>query len=68
MKKGDYSDDFLQHVALNFILAGRDTTSVALSWFFYLIMQNPATEDKILREIGGVLMEPRGADVSQSRK
>ncbi|MQL78757.1 hypothetical protein Taro_011200 [Colocasia esculenta] len=65
MKKGDYSDDFLQHVALNFILAGRDTSSVALSWFFWLVMQNPAVEDKILREIGGVLMETRGADVSR---
>ncbi|KAJ7952286.1 putative Cytochrome P450 [Quillaja saponaria] len=33
-KKESYSDEFLQHVALNFILAGRDTSSVALSWFF----------------------------------
>ncbi|PRQ58131.1 putative unspecific monooxygenase [Rosa chinensis] len=35
-KKESYSDTFLQHVALNFILAGRDTSSVALSWFFWL--------------------------------
>ena len=25
MRKGTYSDESLQHVALNFILAGRDT-------------------------------------------
>ncbi|KVH95393.1 cytochrome P450 [Cynara cardunculus var. scolymus] len=35
-KKEAYSDTFLRHVALNFILAGRDTSSVALSWFFWL--------------------------------
>lgn len=59
-KKENYSDKFLQHVALNFILAGRDTSSVALSWFFWLVMQNPSVEEKILREICSVLMETRG--------
>ncbi|CAA7403370.1 unnamed protein product [Spirodela intermedia] len=62
MRKGDYSDEFLQHVALNFILAGRDTSSVALSWFFYLLIQNPRIEEKILCEICGVLAETRGED------
>lgn len=59
-KKENYSDQFLQHVALNFILAGRDTSSVALSWFFWLVIQNPSVEDKILREICSVLIETRG--------
>lgn len=62
-KKESYSDKFLQHVALNFILAGRDTSSVALSWFFWLIIQNPRVENEILREISAVLIETRGADV-----
>ena len=64
-KKESYSDSFLQHVALNFILAGRDTSSVALSWFFYMMIQNPRVEDKILREICTVLMETRGDDVAK---
>ncbi|XP_015899699.3 cytochrome P450 86A8 [Ziziphus jujuba] len=64
MKKESYSDSFLQHVALNFILAGRDTSSAALSWFFWLVIQNPTVEEKILREICTVLMETRGHDVS----
>ncbi|KAL8495219.1 hypothetical protein ACS0TY_019395 [Phlomoides rotata] len=62
-KKESYSDKFLQHVALNFILAGRDTSSAALSWFFWLIIQNPRVENEILREICTVLIETRGADV-----
>ncbi|KAL2902548.1 Cytochrome P450 86A22 [Bienertia sinuspersici] len=47
-KKESYSDKFLQQVALNFILAGRDTSSVALSWFFWLVSNNPRVEEKIL--------------------
>ncbi|GAA0160886.1 oxygenase [Lithospermum erythrorhizon] len=61
-KKESYSDKFLKHVALNFILAGRDTSSVALSWFFYSVMQNPSVEEKILHEICDVLIETRGGN------
>ena len=64
-KKESYSEEFLQHVALNFILAGRDTSSVALSWFFWLVIQNPNVEEKIITEICTVLMETRGNDTSK---
>ncbi|KAL3622137.1 hypothetical protein CASFOL_033548 [Castilleja foliolosa] len=64
-KKESYSDEFLQQVALNFILAGRDTSSVALSWFFWLVMQNPRVENKIVDEICTVLIEMRGDDVAK---
>ncbi|GAB4857390.1 hypothetical protein Ancab_015299 [Ancistrocladus abbreviatus] len=64
-KKESYTDKFLQHVVLNFILAGRDTSSVALSWFFWLVNQNPQVEEKILIEICTVLMETRGSDTSK---
>lgn len=63
-KKESYSDTFLQHVALNFILAGRDTSSVALSWFFWLVIKNPRVEEKILTEICTVLLETRGKEIS----
>ncbi|RCV07685.1 hypothetical protein SETIT_1G265100v2 [Setaria italica] len=49
MRKGSYSDESLQHVALNFILAGRDTSSVALSWFFWLVSTHPDVERKVFR-------------------
>ncbi|XP_044502185.1 cytochrome P450 86A8-like [Mangifera indica] len=64
-KKESYSDEFLQHVALNFILAGRDTSSAALSWFFWLIIQNPIIEEKILQELCGVLIDTRGDNMSK---
>ncbi|KAF4363669.1 hypothetical protein F8388_026277 [Cannabis sativa] len=64
-KKESYSNEFLQQVALNFILAGRDTSSVALSWFFWLVSQNPKIEEKILMEICTVLLDTRGNNVEK---
>ncbi|XP_006827573.2 cytochrome P450 86A7 [Amborella trichopoda] len=61
-KKEGYSNEFLRHVALNFILAGRDTSSVALSWFFWLLTQHPRVEGEIIQEISRVLTETRGRD------
>ncbi|KAG6500030.1 cytochrome P450 86A2-like [Zingiber officinale] len=62
MKKGAYTDAFLQHVVLSFILAGRDTSSVALSWFFWLVSTHPAVERRIVLELAGVLANSRGRD------
>nr|GMD64379.1 cytochrome P450 86A1 [Ipomoea batatas]GMD69279.1 cytochrome P450 86A1 [Ipomoea batatas]GMD73315.1 cytochrome P450 86A1 [Ipomoea batatas] len=67
MKKRDvdgnlYPNDVLKRIALNFVLAGRDTSSVALSWFFWLVMNNPRVEQKIVDEISSVLTETRGED------
>ncbi|MQL94857.1 hypothetical protein Taro_027521 [Colocasia esculenta] len=52
----------LKWVALNFVLAGRDTSSVALSWFFWEVMRRPDVEGKIIAEITAVLAETRGRD------
>ncbi|XVE66350.1 hypothetical protein DITRI_Ditri08aG0073300 [Diplodiscus trichospermus] len=46
-----FSDKFLRDICVNFILAGRDTSSVALSWFFWLLEKNPMVEEKIIAEI-----------------
>ncbi|PWA52136.1 cytochrome P450 [Artemisia annua] len=42
---------FLRDYIVNLMAAGKDTTSSALSWFYYNLMKNPIIEDKILREI-----------------
>lgn len=57
-EKGEaFSDKFLRDICVNFILAGRDTSSVALSWFFWLIDRNPMVEERILEEIFGIVGE-----------
>uniref|UniRef100_A0ACD5WG12 Uncharacterized protein n=1 Tax=Avena sativa TaxID=4498 RepID=A0ACD5WG12_AVESA len=51
---GELSDESLRDVVTNFIVAGRDTTSSALTWFFWTVSRRPDVEDKIVREIRAV--------------
>ncbi|XP_057983296.1 alkane hydroxylase MAH1-like [Malania oleifera] len=41
----------LRDLALNFMVAGRDTVGATLSWFFWLLAKNPSAEAKIREEI-----------------
>ncbi|KAB1213128.1 Cytochrome P450 86B1 [Morella rubra] len=54
-KRGDFSDKLLRDFCISFILAGRDTTSVALAWFFWLVDKNPEVENRILCETNDIL-------------
>lgn len=47
----DASDKFLRDTILSYFIAGRDTTSLALSWFFYLLIKNPRVVSKIRDEL-----------------
>ncbi|XP_059625983.1 cytochrome P450 94A1-like [Cornus florida] len=49
---GHSDENFVTDIVISFILAGRDTTSAALTWFFWLVSGNPDVEDKLVREIG----------------
>ncbi|CAN1152200.1 Cytochrome P450 86B1 [Linum perenne] len=51
----EFSDKYLRDFCVSFILAGRDTTSVGLAWFFWLVGNNPRVETKILDEICRIL-------------
>ncbi|KAJ4880113.1 hypothetical protein Rs2_37167 [Raphanus sativus] len=44
-------DKFLRDVILGFIVAGRDTVVSALSWFFWLLSENPQVTTLIREEI-----------------
>ncbi|CAH2075979.1 unnamed protein product [Thlaspi arvense] len=46
---------FLRDSILTFVFAGRDSTSTALTWFFWLISKNPHVEAKIHQEINANL-------------
>lgn len=51
LKSGHIEEKFVVDIVISFILAGRDTTSAALTWFFWLIYNNPRIEFEILKEI-----------------
>jgi len=42
---------------LNFIIAGRDTTAVTLSWFFYMMTCHPKVVEKIVDELATVVLK-----------
>nr|GEV23987.1 alkane hydroxylase MAH1-like [Tanacetum cinerariifolium] len=42
---------FLRDTLLGLMLAGKDTTSSGLSWFFYVLAKHPKVENNILEEI-----------------
>ncbi|KAL4203313.1 hypothetical protein AMTRI_Chr01g103410 [Amborella trichopoda] len=48
------SDEILRDVVVSFILAGRDTTSSALTWFFWLLTWYPEAEQNIRAEIQNI--------------
>ncbi|KAH6781585.1 hypothetical protein C2S52_001655 [Perilla frutescens var. hirtella] len=51
LSSGHSDEEFITDIVISFILAGRDTTSAALTWFFWLLSNNPEVEAEILREI-----------------
>ena len=50
-KSGAEFDRFLRDTTFNLMVAGRDTTSSALTWFFWLLTKHPDVEAKILDEL-----------------
>ena len=51
LNSGHSDEKFISDIVISFILAGRDTTSAALTWFFWLINKNPSVEKEIIKEI-----------------
>lgn len=51
LSSGHSEEKFVTDIVISFILAGRDTTSAALTWFFWLISRRPEVEIQILKEV-----------------
>ncbi|KAK9165701.1 hypothetical protein Scep_000892 [Stephania cephalantha] len=52
--KGLRSDKLLRDTIMNYMVAGRDTVSSALTWFFWLLSENPTAEAKIVEELKAI--------------
>ncbi|CAJ1916488.1 unnamed protein product [Sphenostylis stenocarpa] len=63
IKAEESSPEFLRDVVISFILAGRDTTSSALTWFFWILSSRPHVRRKIRDEIARVRSGTRGVGV-----
>lgn len=53
LNSGHSDEAFVTDIVISFILAGRDTTSAALTWFFWLLSNHPHVEKKVLEEVKG---------------
>ncbi|KAF8666396.1 hypothetical protein HU200_053503 [Digitaria exilis] len=51
MAAAGYGDEAIRDMVISFIMAGRDTTSSALTWFFWLMTRHRDVEAEVLREI-----------------
>ncbi|XP_029131029.1 alkane hydroxylase MAH1 [Cajanus cajan] len=51
MREEAHEDKFLRDAVFNLFVAGRDTITSALTWFFWLVATNPLAEAKILQEM-----------------
>ncbi|KAF7054857.1 hypothetical protein CFC21_062464 [Triticum aestivum] len=49
-----YTETSLRDVVISFLLAGRETTSSALTWFFWLLSSRPDVERRIRDEVAAV--------------
>ncbi|PAN06840.1 hypothetical protein PAHAL_1G292100 [Panicum hallii] len=61
-----YSDEFLRDFCISFVLAGRDTSSVALAWFFWLLASHPDVESRVLADVvraGGDALDAGGSSM-----
>lgn len=47
----DYSDNLLRDSLKGVLFAGTDTSSTVLSWFFWLLSENPRVENRIREEL-----------------
>jgi cytochrome P450 len=63
------TDQQLRDETMTLFLAGYETTSLALSWAWYLLAQNPEAETKLWRELDEVLCgrAPQVADMPSLR-
>ncbi|QCE06344.1 Cytochrome P450 [Vigna unguiculata] len=51
LSSGHSDEDFVIDIIISFIIAGRDTTSLVLTWFFWLLSKHPHVEEKVLKEV-----------------
>ncbi|KAL6642209.1 hypothetical protein ACP70R_020390 [Stipagrostis hirtigluma subsp. patula] len=50
----EHSDEVLRDIVLSFLIAGRETTSSALTWFFWLVSSRPDVVARIADEVRAV--------------
>jgi cytochrome P450 len=63
------TDQQVRDEVMTLLLAGHETTAIALTWTFYLLARHPAVEETLLTEVAGALAgrAPQFADLPRLR-
>ncbi|KAF5816786.1 putative abieta-7,13-dien-18-ol hydroxylase [Helianthus annuus] len=51
MQTNDRDTKYLRDIVLNFLLAGKDTIAITMTWFIYMLCKHPDVQDKVAKEI-----------------
>ncbi|KAK1436735.1 hypothetical protein QVD17_02517 [Tagetes erecta] len=46
-----HTDDLVRDMVISFLMAGRDTTSAAMTWLFWLLRKHPDVEKEVLKDV-----------------
>ncbi|KAG8093304.1 hypothetical protein GUJ93_ZPchr0012g20584 [Zizania palustris] len=71
MAAAGYPDEAIRDMMVSFIMAGRDTTSSALTWFFWLMTLHRDVEREVRDEVNACMRDHQegfGVDLECSRK
>uniref|UniRef100_A0A0D9VRE0 Cytochrome P450 n=1 Tax=Leersia perrieri TaxID=77586 RepID=A0A0D9VRE0_9ORYZ len=60
-----YSEVALRDIVISFLLAGRETTSAALTWFFWLLSSHPDVSRRIRHEVAAVRARREHGDIDR---
>merc|ERR1711998_149000 len=63
-----FTDQYLRDVVLNFVIAGRDTTSNALTWTMHMLTEHPEVEARVRAELAGLPAHPTFDDLNAKRR
>lgn len=55
------TEEFLKDNVVNFLIAGRETSSSGLTWFFWLLSTRPEVERKVVEEVRSVRIKHPGS-------
>ncbi|KAL5717618.1 jasmonoyl-L-amino acid 12-hydroxylase [Ranunculus cassubicifolius] len=63
-----YSDDFVIDMVISFIMAGKDTTSSAMTWVFWLLSGHSHIQNDLVQEVRNTGMDYNGLKEMQYMK
>lgn len=63
-----HPDDLVRDMVISFLMAGRDTTSAAMTWLFWLLRKHPDIEKEVLKDVTYTVKNDTQLDFNDLKK